>query len=164
MPRKRRKFIVTVEPPEPPIDPKAATLEELVGAILKDFDELSVLPTSTKELLIRDLVESVRRARAGLRFRRRGVGDGFQTVSVFLADLATALTAAGIKPARWRKNYDGRTDECDDAESLFFKLARALAGDAGLKLPADLKLVAQASTQWVKAGGSGRRGGVAEPE
>ena len=35
-----------------------------------------------------------------VRMNLRGVGDGFQTVSVFLADLATALTAAGIKPAR----------------------------------------------------------------
>jgi hypothetical protein len=148
MPRKRRVFVTTVEPPQPKLDPKAATLEALVGATLNDFDEFSPLPAPSKDQLIKDLVESIRRARAGLRFRRRGVGDEYQVKAVYLSDLARALEAAGVPVTRWRKVYDGGEKE---DESLFFRVARALSGDAGLKLPADLKELGQASTSWKKS-------------
>jgi hypothetical protein len=65
MPHKRRKFVTTVEPPDPPPAPGAATLDALVRATLVDFDELDVLPNDVKDRLIGDLVESIKRARAG---------------------------------------------------------------------------------------------------
>jgi len=74
-----------------------------VRATLVDFDELDVLPNDVKDMLVGELVESIRKARAGLRFRRRGVSDQYLTKSVFLADLSEALRRAGIAPTRWRK-------------------------------------------------------------
>jgi hypothetical protein len=145
VPRKQRKFITTVEPPDAPPAPGAATLEALVQATLNDFDELAVLPNDVKNKLVGDLVESIKRARARLRFRRRGVSDIYLTKSVFLADLSEALRSAGIAPTRWRKIYDG--GERGD-ESLAFRLARDLSSDAGFELPADLKDLGQSSTRW----------------
>jgi hypothetical protein len=145
MPRKRWSFVTTVEPQEPPVAPGAPSLEALVQATLIDFDELAQLPTSVKDQLVRALIESIRRARAGLSFRKKGVGDQYQTKAVFVADLAAALTAAGLRPTRWRKTYDGGDE---DHESLLFRLARALVGDAGLELPTDMKDLGQASTNW----------------
>ncbi len=145
MPRKRPKFVTTVEPPDAPPAPGAANLDALVRATLVDFDELDVLPNDVKDMLVGELVESIRKARAGLRFRRRGVSDQYLTKSVFLADLSEALRRAGIAPTRWRKIYDG--GERDD-ESLVFRLARDLSSDARFELPADLKDLGQSSTKW----------------
>jgi len=145
VPRKRRPFVTTVEPPEPPLAPGAATLEALVQATLNDFDELAPLTAHIRARLIGDLVESIRRGRAGFRLGRRGVSDQYEAKAVLMADIARALEAAGIPARRWRKVYDG--GEKDD-ESLLFRLARALAGDAGFDLPADLKDLGQASTKW----------------
>jgi len=146
MPRKRRKYITTVEPPDAPPAPGAPTLDALVRATLVDFDELDVLPKDIKAGLVGDLVESIKRARAGLRARRRGVGDTYLTKSVFLADVSEALRRVGIAPTRWSKIYDG--GEADD-EALPFRLARALSSDAGFKkFPVDLKNLGRSSTKW----------------
>ena len=111
MPRKRWSFVTTVEPQEPHVAPGAPSFEALVQATLIDFDELAQLPTSVKDQLVRAFIESIRRARAGLSFRKRGVSDQYQTKVVFVADLANALKAAGLDPTRWRKTYDGGSED-----------------------------------------------------
>ena len=152
MPRKPpNPFFTKVEQHSNP-DPQAAPLRALIGATLIDFDEFATLEPHVSERLVDDLEEAVRRARVGYRFQRRGVSDRNSAASVLMSDIATGLGKAGIQATRWRKIDDGT-----DRESLFFRVTRDLASDAGLALPKDLTVLGRSSRQWGPGLGRGRK-------
>jgi hypothetical protein len=111
-----------------------------------DFEELATLEPNVSERLVDDLEEAVRHARVGYRFQRRGVGDRNMAASILMSDIAAGLRKAGIQVKRWRKIDDG-----SDRESLFFRVTRDLASDAGLTLPKDLTDLGKSSEQWAPA-------------
>jgi hypothetical protein len=150
MPRKRPSpFFTTVEQHSNP-DPRAAPLRALIGGTLLDFDEFATIEPNVRVRLVDDLEEAVRRARVGYRFRRQGVSDRNKAASIFMSDIAASLGRAGIPAARWRKIDDG-----SGRESLFFRVTRDLASDAGLTLPKDLKVLGQSCLQWKSGVGTG---------
>lgn len=143
MPRaKRKKFATCAEPAEAHLAEGAATLEQLVGATLRDHDEFAVLSAMERRALIGRLVAAIRCAHAGLKFRMRGVSDTAVVGQVFVHDIAAALNSAGITATYWR------TEDGSGRQSLLFDLAQELAGDARVKLPTDLSALGRLSREW----------------
>jgi hypothetical protein len=131
-----------------PGDRRTNSDEELARAALVDLDEVAVLPDVVREQLIRDLVDAVRYARAGVEVGKVGVSNEATAQQVYMSDVARAMERAGLRPTRWRKRYDDGDGPSDDApESLFFRLARAVADASDMALPQDLKLPGNRAAQ-----------------
>jgi hypothetical protein len=145
MPRKRRKNQLTFHD-APLIDPTnrhANSDEELVRHALVDLEELDVLPETVREQLIGDLVDAVRFARAGVKVGKVGVSNAATSQQVFVADVGRALERAGVRPTRWRKQYDN-----GGGESVYFRVAREVADVTGVgPIPKDPKLVGSRASQ-----------------
>ncbi len=127
MPRKRwLSSLSTYDIPKiDPNDRNAIEDCDLVRPSLVDFDELTVLSDETREKLVKDLVDSIRYARGGVKARKRGVSDEALAQQIFLSDVGRALERAGLPVKRWRKQYDN-----GGGESFFFRLAREVAEGA----------------------------------
>jgi hypothetical protein len=152
MPRRRWLTHVSTYPhPGNGIDPNVpipAKDHDLVRHALVDFDELALLSNEAHEQLVADLVWAIRLWRAGLKVGKVGVSDKATAQQVYLSDVKTALERAGLTAPRWRKRYDrGDGPDPDAPESLFFRIARAIADVAGIPLPKDLKLTGQRAAQ-----------------
>jgi hypothetical protein len=150
VPRKRWKSKVKScdVPPFHPGDRCANSDEELVRAALVDVEEMAVLPDAVREHLIRDLVEAVRYARAGVAVGKVGVSNKATAQQVYMSDIARAMERTGLRATRWRKRYDDGDGPSGGApESLFFRVAREVADIAGITLPQDLKLAGQRAAQ-----------------
>jgi hypothetical protein len=144
MPRKRwLSSLSTYDIPKiDPNDRNAIEDCDLVRHSLVDFDELTVLSDETREKLVKDLVDSIRYARGGVKARKRGVSDEALAQQIFLSDVGRALERAGLPVKRWRKQYDN-----GGGESFFFRLAREVAEVSGITLPEDLKLSGKRAAQ-----------------
>jgi hypothetical protein len=150
MPRKRWRtrlssYDIPIINPE---DRNAVNDHDLVRHTLVDFDELAVLSSPIREQLVADLTDAIRFARAGVKAGKRGLSDKASAQQIFLSDVGRALERAGLPAKRWRKRYDdGEGPSVDAPESLFFRLAREIAGVSGLALPRDLKLPGKRAAQ-----------------
>jgi hypothetical protein len=156
VPRKRWKYKVTSYdvPRVGPADRHANSDKELVSHALVDLEELAVLPDAVREQLIRDLVDAVRYARAGVAVGKVGVSNEATAQQVYMADVARAMERAGLDPTRWRKQYDN-----GGGESLYYRVGREVADVTGLPpIPKDPKLVGQRASQigYSASGGSAR--------
>jgi hypothetical protein len=162
MPRKRWKHKVTFYdvPRIDPADRHTNSDEELVRHALVDLEELDVLPEEVREQLIGDLVEAVRFARAGVKVGKVGVSNAATTQEVFVADVGRALERAGVRPTRWRKQYDN-----GGGESLYFRVSREVADVTGLgALPKDPKLVGIRASRIEYCTRSSNSGQICEPQ
>jgi hypothetical protein len=145
VPRKRWKYkVASYDVPHiDPGDRQANSDEELVSHALVDFEELAVLPDAVLGQLIRDLVDAVRYARAGVKTGKVGVSNEATAQQVYMADVARAMKRARMVPTRWRKQYDNGA-----GESLYYQVGREVADATGLPpLPKDPKLVGQRASQ-----------------
>jgi hypothetical protein len=148
MPRKRKpKFSEYKIPPINPGDRQTVRDQDLVRATLVDFDEVAVLPDDIRERLVEDLVTASRFARGGIKAGKRHVSDKAMGKHVFMFDVGRALERASLSATRWRKTYEGDHPDRNAPESLFFRLARALADAFGISLPKDLKLAGQRASK-----------------
>jgi hypothetical protein len=133
------------------IDPNVPTGvrdEDAVRFAMVDFEELALLPAAAAEQLVADLVDAIRYRRGGLKAGKRGVSDVALAQQVFLSDFERALKNAGLPVKRWRKRYDqGDRPSVEAPESFYFRFARAIAYEAGMTLPVDLKLPAKRAAQ-----------------
>jgi hypothetical protein len=142
MPRKRKpKFSEYKVPAIDPGDRNAIEDRDLVQFELVDFDEVAVLPDEIRERLVEDLVASIRFARGGVNAGKRHVSDKALARHIFLSDVGRALECVGLPVKRWRKHDHG------GGESLFYRMARALADGCSLHLPQDLKPLAKRAVQ-----------------
>jgi hypothetical protein len=132
MPRKRwlsRLSHYSVSKPEGSDDADLV----LVRTVLDKFEDVAALPSEVREQFALDLVTAIRFARAGVKAGQRHVSDRRIGRHILLADIARAMTQAGLAATRWSKHDLG------EGESLYFEVAHALAAVTGLQLPRTLK-------------------------
>jgi hypothetical protein len=144
MPRKRwRTPLFSYDIPDiNPEDRNAVRVHDLVRATLVDYDELAALPGETLKQVIEDVVISGWCACCDVKAGKRYVTDKATKQDIFLSGVRHALERAGLTATRWRKKYDLRK-----GESLYFRLARELAGLFDIALPKDLKLAGKRAAQ-----------------
>jgi len=143
MPRKRwrARLSVYVIPKIDPEDRDAIEDQDLVRAVLVDFEEAAVLPPDIRERLVEDLVAASRFARGGVKAGKRHVSDKALGKHVFMGDVERARARAGLPAKRWRKHDHG------GGESLYYQMAHALGDVFRLNLPKDLKPLALRAAQ-----------------
>lgn len=113
----------------------------LVRRVLAGFDELRDLSPQVREQLMTDLLASVYRARGGVKARKRHKSNKALGKHIFMADVGRALEQAGRPVKRWQRHGEGR------GESFYYRLAHALGGIFGLRLPQDLNPLALRAAQ-----------------
>jgi hypothetical protein len=153
MPRKRRRKRLPMLPKrrrtgfslygvgaqDPRADPNAGDRAH-VRQVLAGFDELRGLPDAVLERLIEDLVAAVYHARAGVNVGLRYKSDKAFGRHVFMKGFRGAWVRARLRVRRWEHH-----DEFGSGESLYYRVAHALAAAFALYLPRDLgPLVKQA--------------------
>lgn len=137
MPRKRKprpKYIIRPIDPE---DPNAIDDHDLVRGALVDFKkELAGLPDEVHEQFVADLVEAVRIARSGIEGGIRHKSNKAFGRHVFMADVSRSMKRARLPVKRWQHHDEGGD------ESLYYRIAHALADVSRVNLSDDLKSLA----------------------
>ncbi|ESY31629.1 hypothetical protein X749_08720 [Mesorhizobium sp. LNJC391B00] len=105
-----------------------------VRTIIDGLSEFDQLPNSIKTELWLDLAVAVERAMLGIPPRRRELSGDASTRQVLVSDIKEALDRAGVKftISRGAIAADGT-----ERESLAYRVAREMAGIAGLPWPLD---------------------------
>jgi hypothetical protein len=121
-----------------PEDPDEVDARTLVRHVLVSFaKELADLPSKTYEQLVEDFTIAIYRARAGVNAGKRNKSNKAMGRHIFMADVDRNMKRARLPVKRWQHHDEGW------GESLYYRIAHALADAAGLPLPQDLKPLAR---------------------
>jgi hypothetical protein len=110
-------------------------LETEVEALIAQFEHLAGLDPASKTTFHRKLLWAVQFARIGAPVRRSDYNGKKLTLEYFASEVASAMRSVEVPVRSWRRDTIGR--DPNNGEALYYRVLRAAAALADLKVPAD---------------------------
>jgi hypothetical protein len=112
-----------------------SALAHQVWAMIEQFDEFAILDPAIAGAFGTALAAAIRVARLGWPVKRSDCSGLEWTQEVLAFDVAEAMKSAGLPVRSWRQDTVCRDEK--RGEALYYRVLRATAALAGLRIPAD---------------------------